>query len=113
MKFLIIPALVSALLIAPSLAVCAAVPKPRCDARHDGAFWPEQANQDSNAARLLFQNGELEMCTLQVWKYRWEQLSVNVRGLTLAKRSKLSDEQTRKDENIDPATADPKAPAKP
>jgi hypothetical protein len=56
-------------------------PKPACNAKNQGQFWPEEANSDHSAARLLYQRGELEMCSLVVWKYRWEHLSVNARDV--------------------------------
>jgi hypothetical protein len=55
-------------------------PKPACDARNQGQFWPAEANSDHAAARLLYQRGELEMCSLVVWKYKWEHISVNARN---------------------------------
>lgn len=64
-------------------AVCFAgeVGKPACNAENHGRLWPEAANASPDAARLLSRSGELEMCSLVVWKYRWERLSVNVRDL--------------------------------
>ena len=56
-------------------------PKPACNARNQGQFWPEEANSDHAAARLLYQRGELQMCSLVVWKYRWEHVSVNARNV--------------------------------
>jgi len=55
--------------------------KPACNAKLQGHFWPEQANWDHEAARQLYQTGELEMCSMVIWKYRWEHISVNVRDL--------------------------------
>jgi hypothetical protein len=55
--------------------------KPTCNAKLQGQFWPEQANWDREAARQLYQTGELEMCSMVIWKYRWEHISVNVRDL--------------------------------
>lgn len=67
--------------------------KPVCNARNQGRFWPEEANFSQDAARRLAQRGELEMCSLAVWKYRWEQISVNVRDL--AKARPLTSESTK------------------
>jgi hypothetical protein len=69
--------------------------KPACNAKIKGQFWPEQANRDREAARQLYQTGELEMCSMVVWKYRWEHISVNIRDLgkgrhTLASESKAA-----------------------
>ena len=55
--------------------------KPVCHAANRGQFWPEEANASRAAARQLYQSGQLEMCSLVVWKYKWERLSVNVRDL--------------------------------
>ena len=55
--------------------------KPACNARSQGQFWPEEANFSKDAARQLYRRGELEMCSLVVWKYKWEHISVNVRDL--------------------------------
>lgn len=59
--------------------------RPVCNARNQGQFWPAEANSSQEAARQLAQRGELEMCSLVVWKYRWEHISVNVRSLAKAK----------------------------
>jgi hypothetical protein len=56
-------------------------PKPACNAKNHGLFWPEEVNSSHDAERLLFQSGELEMCSLVVWKYKWEHLSVNARDV--------------------------------
>src|ERR1700733_4820090 len=61
--------------------------KPACNARNQGRFWPDEANSNHDAARRLYQSGELEMCSCIVWKYRWEHISVNVRDLGPAKRA--------------------------
>jgi hypothetical protein len=55
--------------------------KPACNAKLQGHFWPEQANWDREAARQLYQTGELEMCSMAMWRYRWKHISVNVRDL--------------------------------
>jgi hypothetical protein len=59
--------------------------KPVCNARNRGQFWPAEANVSQDAARQLFQSGELEMCSLATWRYRWDRLSVNVHHLAPAK----------------------------
>jgi hypothetical protein len=56
-------------------------PKPACNAKNQGQFWPEEANSDHSAARLHYQRGDLEMCTLAVWKYKWQHISVNARDV--------------------------------
>ena len=66
-------------------ALCAAMcfagepRKPACTARNQGQFWPAEANSNPTAARQAVQRGDLEICALGVWKYRWERLSVNAR----------------------------------
>lgn len=60
--------------------------KPVCNARNQGQFWPAEANVSKDAVRRLYQQGDLEMCSLAVWKYKWEHISVNVRDLASAKR---------------------------
>jgi hypothetical protein len=64
--------------------------KPACNAKIQGQFWPQEANSDRFAARKLYQSGELEMCSIDVWKYRWEHISVNIRGLEKRRRSVTS-----------------------
>jgi hypothetical protein len=61
-------------------------PKPACNARSQGQFWPPEANVSKDAVWRLYQQGNLEMCSLGVWKYKWERLSVNIRDLAKAKR---------------------------
>jgi hypothetical protein len=65
--------------------------KPPCNAKIQGQFWPEQANWDREAARQLYQTGELEMCSMAVWKYRWEHISVNIRDLAKGRHSATSE----------------------
>ncbi len=62
-------------------ALCYGEPakKPVCNATNRGQFWPEEANSSREAARRFYQGGELELCALGVWKYRWERMSVNAR----------------------------------
>jgi hypothetical protein len=64
-------------------ALCFAGPaqKPVCKVGNRGQFWPAEANFNRDAARQLYQSGELEMCTLVVWKYKWEHVSVNVHNV--------------------------------
>ena len=58
------------------LALCGAMcfaeeaRKPACNARNQGRLWPAEASVSQDAARRLFQRGELEMCRLAVWKYK-------------------------------------------
>ena len=64
--------------------------KPPCRAANQGQFWPAEANLDHAVARNLFQRGELEMCSLVVWKYRWEPMSVHVPSAAGAKHPAAS-----------------------
>jgi hypothetical protein len=72
-----------AVLIALCAAMCVAKEprRPACNARNQGQFWPAEANSSQSAARQLARSGELEMCSLVVWKYRWEHMTVNAREL--------------------------------
>ena len=55
--------------------------RPVCNARNRGQFWPEQANGNQDAAGRLSRSGDLEMCSLVVWKYKWVRLTVNAKDL--------------------------------
>src|SRR5262245_7739908 len=68
-------------------AICAAeqAQKPACNKANQGKLWPAEANVNTELARQSYQEGALEMCTLSVWKYRWERLSVNVHNLSKTK----------------------------
>lgn len=59
--------------------------RPVCNSRNQGQFWPEEANSNRDTARQTYQRGELEMCTLAVWRYRWKAISVNARVLAARK----------------------------
>src|SRR5438067_1643355 len=48
--------------------------KPVCNARTRGKLWPEKAARHSLA-------GPIEMCAVRLWRYRWEQLTVDVAQL--------------------------------
>jgi hypothetical protein len=52
--------------------------KPACKAGNNGEFWPREANGNHAAFQQFYQSGELQMCTLVVWKYKWQYLSVNI-----------------------------------
>jgi hypothetical protein len=68
--------------------ICAAEEqKPACNASNHGRFWPQQANTSAETAQKLSRRGELEMCSLVVWKYRWQKLTVNARDLARKKTS--------------------------
>jgi hypothetical protein len=77
--------LVSLMVLFAALSLAGETSKPVCNARNQGRFWPEPANFNRAQARQLYQSGELEMCSLAVWKYRWKHISVNVRDLLKAR----------------------------
>jgi len=61
--------------------------RPACNAATQGRLWPAEANVSTNAARQLFQAGELEICSQALWKYKWVPLSVNVRKAASRKQA--------------------------
>lgn len=71
--------------------------KPRCNAQHSGELWPP--HPASGSCRPI------EMCTLNVWKYRWEPLTVHVSQLAKDPRRRVKCEaaETRVAPAIDPA----------
>jgi hypothetical protein len=85
MKYLALLSLLGAMSFAGQVG------KPACNAKIQGQFWPEQANWDREAARQLYQTGELEMCSMAIWKYRWEHISINVRDLGKGRHSVASE----------------------
>ncbi len=48
-------------------------PKPRCDALQRGRLWPESETRGTRR--------QIEICTLNVWKYQWQQLTVDISEL--------------------------------
>ena len=81
--------------------------KPACKARNRGEFWPAAANTSPDAARRLANSGDLEICSLAGWKYKWEHLTVNVRNLGKGARtpSQLSQSTSAADHPEGTATA--------
>ena len=64
-------------LLIPAIVACGwagNAERPRCNADTRGAIWPQ--GNDRTADRPL------EICTLSVWKYRWEQVTISVSQLT-------------------------------
>jgi hypothetical protein len=51
----------------------AAVVKPVCSAETQGKLWPEKTSRGSGVP--------VEICVARHWKYRWEQLTVDVSQL--------------------------------
>lgn len=58
--------------------------RPACNRDRHGHLWPEEANASHEVARQFYQSGELEMCSLVVWRYKWEHLSINVQQKSLS-----------------------------
>ena len=79
--------------------------KPACNARIQGQFWPNEANSNRFAVHQLYQSGELEMCSIEVWKYRWEHISVNIRDLEKPRRSVTSGSVTSESRSENNAAA--------
>ena len=55
--------------------------KPPCNKQNRGRLWPDQANTDPAALKQAGQRGELQMCTLGAFRYRWQPLTVHVSQL--------------------------------
>jgi len=81
-------------LLIGSLGFAEEATKPACKAANRGQFWPAEANVSRDAVRQFFQSGELEVCSMVVWKYKWQHLSVNAHDL--AKHTPPSTPEPRK-----------------
>ncbi len=57
-------------------------PKPACNAKTLGQFWPAEANADRDANRRLAQQGDLQICSYGKWKYGWKTMSVSILELS-------------------------------
>ena len=77
----------------PLLTLCCAFAetpaKPKCEARNRGELWPPVNLRDSCHA--------LEMCTRDVWKYRWEPLTVSISQLAPGAKHKTTCEANHVD----------------
>lgn len=51
--------------------------KPVCNSKSQGRFWPEAANTDRAALQRAAQCGQLEMCSLALFRFHWTPLTVN------------------------------------
>lgn len=99
----------------PVLALCASLyaaaepAKPVCTAKLRGRFWPAAANSDRTAARRSFQDGSLQICTAGLWRFRWENLSVNYQELTRRHLGPAAGSRplNRKDTGQTPPSPDP------
>jgi hypothetical protein len=91
---------VLALILAGAMSFAGEAGRPACNSRNHGQFWPEQANLNPEEAHKLFQSGELEMCSLVVWKYKWTYLSVNVRKPAKGHQSVVADSKKTSGEGV-------------
>ena len=53
-------------------------PRPPCNARNQGMMWPEARPRDACT--------EVQVCTRQVWRYRWQPATVDVSRLAKGAR---------------------------
>lgn len=58
------------------LWVVAAWADPPCNRKLAGAFDPPEAAHDATVRREAIRCGTLRICTRNVWRYRWERVSV-------------------------------------
>jgi hypothetical protein len=70
--------LISAVVLGCGMGQQTGTPKPRCNASNRGSLWPPVHERDACHP--------VELCTLEVWKYRWVPVTVSVSQL--AKDSK-------------------------
>jgi hypothetical protein len=68
-------------LLLPAAACLAEEAKPPCNARNQGRLWPARAETDGAFARRAARCGELELCALAGWRYRWQRVTVHVSQL--------------------------------
>lgn len=78
------------ILLGAPAALCFAEdpPRPPCNKSMAGKMWPDAANRDHKALIKLAHCGELQMCSRDIWHYRWESLTVRLdqlRGSHFAK----------------------------
>lgn len=69
--------------------------KPQCNAQTKGDLWPEKARRGSGVP--------VEMCVEKHWKYRWEQLTVDISQLR--SRRPPAAEKTASDNKPNPTPA--------
>ncbi len=55
--------------------------RPQCNSRRSGELWPRIANFDPALRSKLNHCGQLQMCSLQIWRYKWKPVSVHVSQL--------------------------------
>ena len=72
------------LVLAFVIPMLAETPKPVCDQKSRGRFWPEEANRDRKLMFELSRQGQLEMCSAHgklAKKFQWETVGVHVSQL--------------------------------
>ena len=67
----------AALLLCTAIGFASDSVRPQCNSRNRGRFWPEEANRSGAAARQAARCGELQMCTIGLWRYGWQNLTVS------------------------------------
>jgi len=72
--------LATCLFMVASAASCPAedAVRPKCTKKNVGQMWPEAANHDHKVLSRLAHCGELQMCIRDVWRYRWDSLTVRL-----------------------------------
>ena len=81
LKWMLIPLLATL----PGLAQ--ELPKPPCNARNHGMLWSGGHAPDAR--------GPIELCALNVWKYRWEPLTVDASRASKDRKSKSQGDKER------------------
>ena len=79
-------------LLVPAMTLCClshAAEKPPCNARNKGEVWPPPGARSAGRP--------LEMCTLNVWKYRWELVTVPVSQLAKNPKHKAKPDAAQPD----------------
>ena len=76
-------------LLSLTALLSAETPKPACDKKTQGQFWPEQANRDRALMFNLSRRGELEICSVhgrKIKTFQWETVGVHVSQLIQARQ---------------------------
>jgi len=71
--------------------------KPECNAQNRGKLWPEKT---AHAVGV-----PIEICTAKAWKYRWQQLTVDISQLIAAARKPVAVTQAAEPRRGDSVTA--------
>lgn len=67
--------------------LAAAAPKPACNAGTRGQIWPAGGSYAPGTT--------LEVCTMKVWKFRWEPVTVSYQDLVRAAESRMQGKEGR------------------